>query len=284
MGGDTTGGKCIFVPFHDGVGNQLFIYAAALVAKKKLGLPLCLLPGRSQHSNKNYRQSIFKNGVAINAINNSTKKRMNNSQTILPNLKNAYNEWANTNIVANTSKNVIMPTTYFQHYAAIEAVVPDMRKSIVASLEKEYPDMKSTIDSATTAFVQVRRGGDYIGLGGAASKEYFQNGIKALCDGISALKKIYFISNDLEWCKQQNFTLKEGVEATFYEEPDELKTLYVMALCKAGAVISGSTFGIWGAVFGPGGEDNSLIIYPKKWIFLNSSAKLKLPERWKAID
>jgi hypothetical protein len=57
-----------------------------------------------------------------------------------------------------------------------------------------------------------------------------------------------------------------------------------MALCKAGAVISGSTFGIWGAVLGPGGNDSSLIVYPKKWMFLGNSSTLKLPERWKAID
>jgi len=275
--------KCIFVPLHDGLGNQLFIYAAALVAKKKLGLPLCLLPASSQHSDKNYRKILFTNDLALHTSNTTIQARQNAATRILPYLKNAYNEWANTNIIANTSKNVILPTTYFQHYAAIEAIVPEMRRSILKSLEKLYPDMGSTVHSDTSAFVQVRRK-DYEGLGGAMPKEYYQNGLNILFKKDSKVKKVYCISNDMAWCREQNFSLPAGVELIFYDEPDEVKTLYAMALCKAGAVISPSTYGVWGAVFGPHENPSSIIVYPKRWIFLDDSSKLKLPVRWSAID
>jgi hypothetical protein len=280
VGGDK---KCIFVPLHDGLGNQLYIYAAGLVAKKKLGLPLCLLPGSSQHSDKNYRKLLFTNELAVNTSNTTIQPRKNASTRILTKLKNAYNEWANTNIIANTSKNVILPTTYFQHYAAIEGVVPEMRKNILSSLKKLYPDMAATVDSDTSAFVQVRRK-DYEGLGAAMPKEYYQKGLTIICEKNPALKKVYCISNDMAWCKEQKFTLPAGVELVYYDEPDEVKTMYMMALCKAGAVISPSSFGVWGAVFGPHENANSTIIYPKRWILLGNSSKLKLPARWQTID
>jgi hypothetical protein len=279
VGGDD---KCIFVPMHDGLGNQLFVYAAALVAKKKLGIPLCILPGP-----KNYRKILFANSKSVEGSDPAIKERMNKSTTILEKAgANPHAKWVNTNIVANTSKNVILASTYFQNYGAIKGVIPDMRKEIVGTLEKLYAEeLKSTIDSETSAFMHVRRG-DYEYHKQVLSKEYYQNGINEVSK-LEGLKKVYVFSNDLEWCKAQGFTIGEGKSVDMVDQQDELKALYLMCLCKRGAILSASTFSLWGAIFGAATHTNALIIYPKQWFLTGDTSALELPgesEGWKSIN
>ena len=174
-------GTCIFVPLHDGLGNQLFVYAAALVAKKKLNMPLCMLPAKmAGHSDKNYRKLLFTNATPVNNSDPTTKNRMNKSVGILGNIKGTHGKWVNTNIVANTSKNVMLPSTYFQNYKAIEGIIDEMREDIVTKLSKLYPDLKNTVDSPTSAFMHVRRGDYDKSFGQALPKEYYQNGLNEL--------------------------------------------------------------------------------------------------------
>jgi hypothetical protein len=282
VGGDN---KCIYVPLHDGLGNQLFVYAAALVAKKKLNMPLCMLPAKmSGHSDKNYRKLLFTNATPVNNSDPTTKNRMNKSVGILGGIKSTHGKWFNTNIVANTSKNVMLPSTYFQNYKAIEGIVNEMREDIVGKLSKLYPDLKGTVDSSTSAFMHVRRGDYDKSFGQALTKDYYQNALNELAK-IDRVKKIYVLSNDLEWCKQQGFTAGNGATLEMYDEPDELKSLYLMALCERAAIISASTFSAWGAIFGAQKNSNPLIIYPKTWFMAGNSSVLEFPsdKGWKSI-
>lgn len=282
VGGDD---KCIYVPLHDGLGNQLFVYAAALVAKKKLKMPLCILPATmAGHSDKNYRKLLFTNSVPVESSDPTTKNRMNKAVGILPNIKGTHGKWFNTNIVANTTKNVMLPSTYFQNYKAIEGIIDEMRQDIVAKLEKLYPELKKTVDPPTAAFMHVRRGDYDKSFGQALGKDYYQNGLNEL-GKIDRVKKIYVLSNDLDWCKQQGFTAGNGAEIVMYDEPDELKSLYLMALCERAAIISASTFSTWGALFGAHKNTNPLIIYPKTWFMAGNSSVLEFPtdKGWKAI-
>ena len=278
--------KCIFVPLHDGLGNQLFVYAAALVAKKKLNMPLCMLPAKmAGHSAKNYRKLLFTNTKPVENSDPAVKNRMNKSTAILGKIDNTHTKWVNTNIVANTSKNVILPSTYFQNYQAIKGIIPDMREQIMATLEKQYPDVKGTIDSATSAFMHVRRGDYDKSFGQALSKTYYQNGLNELSK-LDNLKKVYVFSNELEWCKAQGFTVGEGKSIEMTDEPDEMKALYMMSLCKRGALISASTFSLWAAIFGAATNTNPCIIYPKNWFLSGDSSVLELPkenEGWKVM-
>jgi hypothetical protein len=286
VGGDE---KCIFVPMHDGLGNQLFVYAAALVAKKKLGIPLCILPASmSGHSDKNYRKFLFTNSKSVESSDPAIKERMNRSTAILGKAAaGAHAKWMNTNIVANTSKNVILPSTYFQNYQAIKGIIPEMREQIVGALEKLYgAELKNTIDSATSGFMHVRRGDYDKTFGRALSKNYYQDALNEISK-VDRLKKIYVFSNDLEWCKGQGFTIGEGKSIEMMDQPDELKSLYLMSLCKRAAIISASTFSTWAAVFGAATNTNPVIVYPKKWFLAGESSALELPtesEGWKCIN
>ena len=75
--GGTVADPCIIVDLASqaGLGNQLFIYSAGIVAKNKTGLPICILPSKGNfHSSKNYR-SIFKHGTPVEQKN--MKSRLN---------------------------------------------------------------------------------------------------------------------------------------------------------------------------------------------------------------
>ena len=279
VGGDD---KCIYVPLHDGLGNQLFVYAAALVAKKKLGLPLCILPSKTGNVGRDYRPILFANSVAVDNSDPVTKERMSKSTAILTGIGSAHQNWVNSNIVANTSKNVILHSTYFQNYKAIEKIVPEMRTQIMGALEKTYPEFKSTIDSGSSGFMHVRRGNYDKSFGQALPKDYYQNGLNEI-SASKTLKTIYVMSNDLDWCKAQGFTVPGSIELKMYDEPDELKTFYAMCLCTQAAVMSASTYSTWGTILGAHANDASIIIYPKVWFMAPNSSVLRFPERWKAI-
>ena len=283
MGGE---GKCIFVPLRDGLGNQLFIYAAALVLKNKLNIPLCLLPSvSSTHTDRNYRKILFSESTSVNNSDPAIKNRMSKSPTIPQTMNGHHGKWINTPIVANVSKNVILHSTYFQNYTEIKSVIPEMRERIMGILEKEFPDLKATIDSATSGFMHVRRGDYHTVWSRSIGKDYYQNGLNEMSK-VGALKKVYVFSNDLEWCKAQGFTIGEGKALEFKDEPDELKALYLMALCKCAALISASTFSLWAAIFGAATSPNPLILYPKQWFLAGNSSTLELPkdnEGWKVM-
>jgi len=284
VGGDD---KCIFVPLHDGLGNQLFIYAAGLVAKKKLGLPLCILrAGGPGHSSKNYREFLFTNSKSVESSDPVIKKRMNNSTGIFGGINGVHGRWVNTNLVANTSKNIILPSTYFQNYQAIKGIIPEMRKQIVGALDKYCPDMKGKVDSATSGFMHVRRGDYHTSFGQSLGKVYYQNGLNELSK-LDNLKKIYIFSNDLPWCKEQGFTMSHGKTIEMMDEPDELKTFYLMILCNRCALISASTFSLWAAIFGAATNVSPFIIYPKNWFLSGDSSALELPkedEGWRVMS
>ena len=94
----------------------------------------------------------------------------------------------------------------------------------------------------------------------------------------AGVEKIYLLSDDLEWCKKKF----DGLGLIPFEEEDELKTLYLMSLCKGGAVISPSTFSAWGAILGPDENKKATIVYPNKWIE-GKKNRLDFPAWWHGI-
>jgi hypothetical protein len=282
VGGE--GNKCIFTKMHGGLGNQLSVIAAAFVAEDKLGLPLCLLPvAGSVHSNKNYRKKLFSNILTTNNSEPAIKARLDASTVILQGVPGAHGRWSNKNISANTTKNVQLSGGWLQNYSAVQKILPKMRKRVLEALEKEYPAFKNEVESDTSAFMHVRRG-DYASLGQALPVKYYQNALDELSK-LDRLKRVYMLSNDMPWCKEQNFRMKEGVELIPFDERDELKAMYLMGLCTRAAIISASTFSMWGAIFGAEQNANPVILYPTTWLNEASSSVLDFPadKGWRTI-
>lgn len=261
--------KCIFVQLRNGLGNQLFMYAAAVSIKNKTKLPICLPPIDNPHSSKDYRSTIFKQGISINP--DELKPRMNVSVKLLGDFNHDTNTFNITSVPEMSNTNLTLSPNYYHKYKPIESVIPMIREDCKKALEEVYPDMKAKIP-VTSAFMHVRRG-DHAEAGTSLGRDYYQRALKEL-DAVENIKDIYILSDDLPWCKEQNWVSSKAIQ--WFESPNELEALYLMSLCLAGAIVSLSTFSTWGAILGPGQNESSTIIYPVE-------LKVDFPSRWKAI-
>ena len=268
--------KCIFVNLFAGIGNQLFMYAAALTVKDRTKLPICLLPIKhNKHSSKDYRSILFKHGRPVDL--NEATARINTATKVLGDVVHANSPWANTNIPENSNKDLILAENYYQNYKSIEPVIPIIREDCKKAFEELYPDMKGKIP-ANSAFMHVRRG-DYHEMEISLDREYYQRALKEL-DLATDIKDIYILSDDMSWCKEQNWVSSKAIQ--WFESPNELECLYLMSLCMAGAIISASTFSLWGVILGADQNPSSTIVYPSSWA-TGPSKSLEFPSRWKAI-
>jgi hypothetical protein len=272
--GGTGDDKCVFVPLSGGLGNQLYIYAASIMVKRKTGLPLCFLPcGNNPHKTvSDYRRSLFKQGRPANLEN--LEQRKDAAKMILGNIHEPHNTWANENINDNISGNALLKSSWYQSYSSISPVIPIIREDFAKVFQEAYPDFK--IDSDSSAFMHVRRG-DYGGV--SLSAEYYNKGL-AVLEPSSKIQNLYILSDDMDWCKAREWKTTKNV--IFFEEPDELKSMYLMSLCLAGALISASTFSSWGAILGADKNLDSVIVYPASWI-TGPSSGIQFPARWNAI-
>ena len=281
IGGDKD--KCLFVslPLLGGLGNQLFVYATAIIAKNKLDIPMCILPVHNPHSNVDYRPLLFKQGRPVEK--EEMEPRRSAATRLLQKVVGPHNTWANTNIVGNSNKNHIIGDKYFQVYKPIVPAFDIIRKDFKAVFEEKYAGYKDTIPS-TAAFMHIRKG-DY-DAHGSLGEEYYKKGLKILNDK-QEITDIYILSNDMPWSKGQEFD-KISTKIKFAEsddiQKDELKSMYLMSLCLGGACISASTFSTWGVILGAEQNSNSTILYPSKWFVDGNSDCMQFPERWQKIE
>jgi len=281
---DKSNKKYIIVTFPDegGIGNQLFVYAAAVKLKRKLNMPILIVAnGLSKHSNKDHRD-MFRQGTQISR---STlfmyylegAKNVNLQGTS----GNIFVPWDINTIQFDTSNHIIIKDVCLQNFPSIQDIIPEVTSDFVPKLETLYKNMvyneHNTLFKNTCAFIHIRRG-DYLTHGGGIalqSFDYYKTGYSILMKKYKDIKYTYIFSDDIEWCKEQEWPTYTNTSIVFADEPNEFKTLYMMSLCTGGAVISASTFSSWGAFFGAYQEDR-LIVYPSRWWHNNES--IKLPE------
>jgi hypothetical protein len=156
----------------------------------------------------------------------------------------------------------------FQRYERIKDTIGEVKESILSKWENKLVE-----DSNASAFIHVRRG-DYLTYRDGEcmiSSEFYKKGLDVL-NSFDKIKVIYIVSDDIAWCKEQEWSSSKHI--VFYDEPDELKTLYLMSQCWAGAVIANSTFSLWGVFLGAY-EKTDMIVYPSTIHFLKD-----LPASW----
>lgn len=284
--------KCLFISMlgGEGLGNQLFIFAAGLVAQKKTGLPMCVVLSKGNpHTTSSYENLFQLPNVHI-MKEGDTKSRMNTANSILnaPNL-HGTGPWSNANIKYNASSpnNAKLANRLYQNYTAIIKVIPDVKAALMGNEFSKKPVYKD-IEKATpdgSAFIHVRRG-DYVTLNWVLEADYYLRGMSELNNDPS-VKKIWIISNDLDWCKNVPWKTDRPIE--YYDSTNELEALYKMMLCTAGAVISASTFSAWGAIMGvdlsPSKNDKTKIVYPLNWLTMAEDGlnPIRFPDTWMGI-
>jgi hypothetical protein len=283
--------KYIFIDMlnsHQGLGNQLYIYAAALYVQKKIDLPICMIFADTNIHTKNNYRTLF-DGVLAKDLN-IPPERVQAAKNVLDNVKTYSQKWLNKNIAYNLRTNVGNDfkiqgvTILLQSYIPVNSVFRDMKYMLIRNEFNKDIYQKYTITKPdNVAFMHVRRG-DFANLGWSQTADFFSLALQKL-EG-SPIETIHVFSNDIKWCKEhsaewQKHTTKRMV---YDDTSNELEVLYMMMLCTGGAILSGSTFGSWGAYLGPDMNPDSTIIY-KRLLKQEGSKEnpYQYPDRWIAI-
>lgn len=280
-GGATPGS--IFVNWGPkiGLGNQLFIYSAAVKVQKETGKEILLFPAENNHHSTTDYRPMFKHGKPVDRTPEMLE-RMEAATKLHENTFVFYGNWGIEEKAKGPGdvriKNTATPgysDGFYQNYESIKDIIPDIRKELVPQLQEKYKELPI---KAKAAFMHVRRG-DLIGSNEHSRPEYLQAALKYM-DNIPGVEVIYVVANpeDSQWSKEQNFQTKKVLE--WFIDPDELKAMYLMSQCSAGAIISSSTFGTWGAILGADANPSSTILYPKVWSPNNPKAVIEFPGRW----
>lgn len=273
---NNTNRKLLFCKLHAGLGNQLFIYAAALAIKDLLDMQLILIKGDDNPHSKNIYTPFFKRGEVANLSDvqsrfDSAVKLPEEIGQNSPEFMSKLSEYKTTDCK--------LESTYYHDFKLVESVIPKIKTDFLSELANRFPDFKGNILNGSSedkmVFMHVRMG-DHESLGWSSPVEYFSSALSVLGD---IPEVIHVISNDIAFCRKQ---IEEGKwkssKIRIFEDTDELKAIYLMSLCKGGAILTKSTFSWWGAMFGPHENPNSTIIYPKD-APNNPANKFTFPER-----
>lgn len=242
-----------------GIGNQMFIVAAAYAVHKTSGMPLYILQNPSNKHNKkkhDYNLSIFKH-FGIHYPTSQYNIIFYNYKRFCPGM--GFLSWYPSSVEPGSFMD-----DYFQFYPALEPYEAELRELFLKGLtmpEKDY---------SSYAFLHIRRG-DYLEYSDIHYIQPLEYYIKAS----ENFSKILIVSDDNDWVKSQDFFKDSKFE--LFDSDDELETLAVMASCKAGAIIANSTFSWWGAFLGAHGLRNK-VYAPEKWISLPVVSLF--PEEW----
>jgi hypothetical protein len=270
---------------HEGLGNKLGIFGAALIVKEKVNLPICIMGTATPHSSRDYASLFDAEPVPwpmdINNMKDVMKSRVNDTSAFSKNTLDYTN--------ANVGKNIKITSILYQHYKSHLPIVPKMKEMLMRREfnKEQYKPYKIPSEMAT-AFIHVRQG-DYKNLSWEQPDTYYINALTKLneLDTDNAIETILVFSDNISWCETQmdkwrKIAPKKKIET---KEGDELQTLYMMMQCKAGAIISGSTFSAWGAMLGANENPKSIILYPKNIRqFHGATNPMSFPDRWQYIS
>lgn len=225
--------------YWSGLGNQLFILAAAESFAKQTGRKFYINTTQTPynpHSSKNYYNSILKNFIPLSVFTRLefAIKEPDNQP---------YVDWASV-IKSNDIPMHIVLVGFFQNWKYVEPVRDTFTNRLYfnTDIEKKYPDISERV------FVHVR-GRDYLTwVGFVDLTEYYKKCLSMIQD------EIVVFTDDQEYAKK---VLNRPCEFIVENEVD---SLYLMSKCK-GCICSNSTFAWWGAYLNP----NRQIFIPSKW-------------------
>lgn len=262
----------IIVELSSGFGNQIFQYAAGLALSYTTGKPLHVNSSKGDnggHSNIDYRKYLTDQefGEDIN------KDDVEKNGYVWDTGYDAYKSWNPNSRILSIPENIYL-AGFFQYLPALNPIIPIVRSQIFKQFRKEIPT--PTYEKA--CFVHVRRG-DYTDPSNGMylqGKEYYQNAMEYM-ESIKPVEKWMMVSNDIEWCRKQNWSSSNII---YVDEADEIIQFWKMLHWTEGAVISNSTYSWWPAMLGAHHE-KSPVIYPRLWHF-RSTPNL-FPNSWIAL-
>lgn len=260
-----------------GLGNQLFIVAAAYVASKIQQVSLYIaqnpidheIANRHNHNKQDYNQSIFsKFGIQCQITLPDLSSLIGQGYTEFS--PKGFAEWSPADVKAGTIMN-----SYFQYWPALKPFEHSLREIILEGLQPNLHKIQQQFDTTNAVFIHVRRG-DYLKYPnfhyGQTVEDYYKPALATLREKVSP-SNLYVLSDDMDWVKSQPCF----AEMTLVDLPNELDALALMASCTAGAVLANSTFSWWGAFLGAYAH-RSPVMVPRKWI--GEPITCLFPEGW----
>ena len=252
-----------------GLGNQLFIIAAAFCIHKTTNIPIYIL-NMNESNNKhnihkfNYMDTIFnyigKHIHVLQPIDSLLHLLFYSGYRDHINIhQSGFLPWS-----PETSHKTIIVRNYYQYYPPLQQIESEFTELCLKGLEN-HPNQPPEIDSSTSAFLHIRRG-DYLKdphIHYIQPLEYYQKAVTILKEKNPSVQAIYILSDDIRWVKEQE--LFHDPLFKFYESDDELQSFLFMTKCHAGAIIANSTFSWWGALMGSHIYATP-IMYPYRWI------------------
>jgi hypothetical protein len=203
--------KGLLVQYRGGLGNQLWILAAAFSRARPLYLPENPVENNPHNRfQQDYRNTVFSH----------IGRRLEISA------KSATSIWVPENII-NTDDSIYWNNIHIDYNRLI-------LDGLVEQLNYVRPVFKP---SERTAFLHIKRSGP--------SLDYYRYCIKDLLHKNPNINKIYVFSNDDGWLGRHSFF--QGPLFQKMNMPNELETLALMSCCKGGAICAESKLSWWGA-------------------------------------
>ena len=268
-----------------GLGNQMFIVAAAFVAGKQNGIPVYLLENSVENNKhnllgQNYNDTIFKHmGTRIPIVGKTGEfAQFVRQYGYIEHGQYGFQPWRPEDVQCGS-----VMSSYYQFYPALAPFEEELRQSFLQGLQP-YLDAFNGRDLSRCAFLHIRRG-DYLDnphIHYIQQTDYYKSCVMRLLDqvGFQALQTIYVVSDDMDWVRAQPFF--QNSLFTMYDSKDELMTLTLMSLCKAGAICANSTFSWWGAFLGAY-SGRAPVFVPQRWIGGDSHPVALFPEEWVTV-
>lgn len=273
-----------------GVGNQLFIYAAARALALRTGRRLYLDTHRGFERDE-YGRSYRLDRFPI------VSPPVPESLAVLPALKNSRHKWhrrlnkwlprnwrsyvAEQSWAAATQLTALKPrpphvtlSGYWQdeiHFADQAATIRE-ELTPPAPLDLRNRELGARLSSENSVLLHVRR----VRYPHLLPREYYQRVIDSICDRVERPSFALF-GDDLAWPQQQLDFRGCPLEVIAHNANDELADLWLMTQCRH-AIVANSSFSWWGAWLRPP-FPGALTIAPATTGF-----DIIMPPRWERIQ
>jgi hypothetical protein len=238
------------------LGNQMFQFAALKGIARNRNFDYILPPSKDNNEYEEHRLlTLFEmKDVPVDTTTNTE---------IVRQLEFTFDE-----DLFNNCKDGIDLFGHFQ----TENFFAHIREELLRDFTFKNSDAMSVPEGDYVA-IHVRRG-DYLrhpNFHPACDSKYYKEAMSKFKQGT----KFVVLSDDLEWCREQDFFA--GCE--FWQGTDLAHDMYVMTKAKHN-IIANSTFSWWGAWLND--NPNKIVVAPQKWFGseANHNTKDVIPDSW----
>jgi len=261
-----------------GLGNQMFVLAAAWVASKVNNGTLYLFNFHNDHNTlkNNYKDNIFKYFGKHIDKDQSNELMGELTKNNYKDFKQNSDGFSYYNPKDCPSQSIFIG--YFQYYPSLSICENELRGLFLQGLEPLRNQITAEFGSfKSSAFLHVRRG-DYLKnphIHTLQPISYYETALSMLPVSV---ENIFIFSNDLDFVKEQPF-FSSDPRFKVIENANELYNLAFMSLCQGGAICANSTFSWWGAFLGAY-SNRAPIVVPRDWIRGHGDFSGLFPPEW----